>query len=353
MLRILRPSFSSRSAHDVLSEVTADNFRKAGVPCEARDLWPEYFAKHMLNTGIPGFRFAFRKLPAVWGAADSFRSIKAEDTVFVSGTSLPDDKRCYWERQIKAQGAKYIFNLIDDWMSISFQKDQALSRLELADAIVVPTQALADRVQEFSPAGLVLVLEEPVDVNRVYPISFDPSAGKLPVVVWSGNPHNLQEIPPFFPVFERVYRETPFCLRIISGLRPPPWEPPVPMEWLPYSFEHEVHALAGAHVGIVPLSDSLYSRCKGVYKIKIYLAAGLGIIASDVGYCRQLIRSGTNGFLALNHDDWEDRLIRVLRDPELTQNMKTESRKDAVEKYSHGVVIKDWIKQLKQVSLID
>jgi hypothetical protein len=235
---------------------------------------------------------------------------------------------------------------MDDWFSIPGMKEIAESRVPLASLMVVPTQPLADRVRKLFPQADVAVLEEPIDVQRLA-ASMSPMY-RSPRIVWCGNPFNQKELPALKEPLERVYGETKFEFTIISATRPRHLNLDVPWKWCRYDRAHEGAMLSGAIAGLAPVEDTPYARCKGSYKVKTYLAAGVPSVASPVGHQSTMIRHGENGFFARTPDEWVEALLQLLRNPDLARTMGTQARRDACEKYSYDAVTPTWAETLKK-----
>jgi glycosyltransferase involved in cell wall biosynthesis len=343
-LAILRAPFSMRSAHAIAGPKTVAGLTAAGIQCEGYDLWPEWIAKWLWHSRIPGRRRLFNAFAARYGLWRLSDVVRKNDWIWISGASRPHDARCAFERRLLRAGKTYIFHLLDDWFSVDGLRELALARLPLANLVVVPTSSLGTRVLEFAPATKVLRLEEPIDVDRFAPIHFE--ASREPMLVWCGNPNNLKEVPNCAHALERVYREVPFRLRIITGQARPALTLPVPWEWHAYDDNREAELMAGASAGLAPLLDTPYARCKGSYKVKTYLAAGLPPVASPVGHQANIVEHGCDGFLAETETDWVEALMTLLRDPERAATMGQAARQKAERQFSHAVLMPQWAEQL-------
>jgi glycosyltransferase involved in cell wall biosynthesis len=106
--------------------------------------------------------------------------------------------------------------------------------------------------------------------------------------------------------------------------------------------------MSGAWAGLSPLADSTYARCKGTFKVKVYMAAGLPSVASSVGYHRELIRHGETGYLATSEEDWVEALLALLRDPARARRVGEAARADAVARFSHRQLMPIWAQKLRQ-----
>ena len=82
--------------------------------------------------------------------------------------------------------------------------------------------------------------------------------------------------------------------------------------------------MLNSHVGLMPLEDNEYNMGKGGFKIIQYLSAALPVLASSVGYNREIL-SGGYGYLIDNctKDGWKDALIKLGSDKE---NWEEQSR---------------------------
>jgi glycosyltransferase involved in cell wall biosynthesis len=105
------------------------------------------------------------------------------------------------------------------------------------------------------------------------------------------------------------------------------------MDYIPWSEHTEVDALSQLDIGIMPLSDGLFERGKCGYKLVQYMAAGLPVIASNIGENRSIVRHGIDGFLVNSLDEWTDAINTLLSDQQLRRRMGSEGRQRAQKKF--------------------
>ena len=344
-LAILRAPFSMRSGEAAGPQSVA-GLTAAGLPCEGGDLWPDAAARWLWHSKIPGRRRLFDAVAARYGLWRLSPVVARNDWIWISGASRPLDTACTFEKKLLRLGKRYVFQLLDDWFSVDSLRALALARLPLADLVVVPTPPLVGRVREFAPQARVLCLEEPIDIDRLAPTQ--PEGARLPLLAWSGNPNNLKEVPNCARALERVHREVPFQLRVISGQSRPAFSLPIPWEWHAYDASREAALLAGASAGLAPMLDTPYARCKGSYKVKTYLAAGLPVVASPVGHQAMIVEHGCEGFLVQTEDEWVEALLTLLRDPARAAAMGKAARHTAETRFSHAVLMPQWAAGLRQ-----
>ena len=335
-----------RSAPDVINRKTIIGLRSAGIPCSEHELWPQWWAQRIWASSLPGRQRIFEYGPALLSLGWHRRKISTARAVWISGSASPLNVNCWFERAIIKVGKPYIFHLADDWFSVAWLRPLAEARMRLASLVVVPTEPLKERILALFPKVKVLVLEEAIDIDRVRPLALAGNAD-VPFLVWSGHTASLSDLKKFTAIFERIHAKFPFKLRIICGETKPPLQAAFPWEWLPYDRAAESEALSGAAAGLAPLEDGPYARCKGGYKVKTYLAAGLPIVASPVAHHTKVIESGVNGFLASTDAEWEQALLALLTDRELGRRLGSAARAAAVAKYSHEVLMPVWARQLR------
>jgi glycosyltransferase involved in cell wall biosynthesis len=104
-----------------------------------------------------------------------------------------------------------------------------------------------------------------------------------------------------------------------------------------------------ADVFIAPTEE--VHACMGV-SIKEAMAASKSIVASKSGGIPEAIKDGENGFLVdfidsrLDMDSFEDKVIKLLDDKELSNEVSTKAYNDAVEKFSNEVMYGKYLKMI-------
>jgi glycosyltransferase involved in cell wall biosynthesis len=160
---------------------------------------------------------------------------------------------------------------------------------------------------------------------EIIPTTYDDLGGgalarerEYPVIVWIGNWGNAEYLAPLGPMFERLAANVRFRLRLIGGGDITDFRPAgVEVEHVPWKPENEACGLLESDIGIMPLYDREHEKGKCAFKIIQYFSAGLAVVASPVGMNAEIIRSGENGMLASNPDQWFTTLRRLLKDATL------------------------------------
>ncbi len=123
----------------------------------------------------------------------------------------------------------------------------------------------------------------------------------------------------------------------VVGARTPQLEA-IGAEFLPWSEENEVDHLNRFDVGIMPLTEDMWSLGKCAYKLIQYMAVGLPVVASPIGMNRRVVQQGVNGFLATTPAEWLEALRRLADDADLRRRMGEAGRAIVERDYSLSVL---------------
>lgn len=349
MLRIYKyPAHFSRGLEDRFSKGMEQALNSSGIRCKVSTLWPDCLTRLILN--IPGsysHRF-FHSVIAPFFSRLHLAAIKPGDVVWINGASMLFDTVCAMERSVKRKGASYVFWMEDDLFSDELLKASAICRMSLADLVIAVTSALEARIRELFPDARVITLEEPIDTDRLQPRPISGRQAK-PLVVWGGRVWNLKKLISLNAVLERVYRDSPFELRIITADSKPNVPLSIPWTWKPYDPAKEAEYNSGAVAGLAPLEDTTYNRCKGNYKVKTYMAMGVPPLTSPVGYNLHLIRNGETGFLLNSDEEWESTLRMLLANPSLAARVGAAARSDIIRRYWYPNLMPVWAESLFRI----
>jgi len=103
---------------------------------------------------------------------------------------------------------------------------------------------------------------------------------------------------------------------------------------VPFLMQTEVEELRNFDIGLMPLTDTSWSRGKCAFKAIQYMASGVATVASPVGITPDLIHDGVNGFLVESHDAWFRALDQLVSDASLRLRIAREARTSIEAGYS-------------------
>jgi len=312
-----RPSFRQRIG------VYLDTLRANGINCDVAKL--------------PSGELARRRL---------FRRAKVFDGVLLQKKGLnPLD--AMWLRKY----SKKIIYDFDDAVMYSDKHPDRLSRkrhksfqrtVKLSDMVIAGNSYLAKHALKFNSS--VEIIPTGLGTNACK-LQAHPKKNDTIYLVWIGSRSTLKYLAEIKPALEEIGSNFDnVVLRIISthflDLQM------MDVEKCLWSEQTQDSDLIMSDIGLAPLPDNLFTRGKCGHKILEYAAAGLPVVASPVGVNSEYVREGVNGFLAGNCSEWIDKISRLVRDPQLREQMGRTGRTN-VERFDFKVLGKQLINLVK------
>jgi glycosyltransferase involved in cell wall biosynthesis len=271
--------------------------------------------------------WAFMCVTRLW----QMRRVRPQDIVVLQRDFLPNSWS-FLERRLARRTGHLVFDLDDAILEQNPRKIRMI--LGYAQRVIVSTPYLADQVAHSNPN--VAVIPTPVDTDSIKPAP-QAHASAEPVIGWIGTSGNLAYLKSIEDVFRKMAAKSRFRLRIVSNLiyaSEYPQLPPEIMETVEWRLEDETARLRGFDIGIMPLDAGPWCLGKAGFKLLQYMAAGLPVVASPVGFNRELVRHGVNGFLAGSAEEWERYLTQLLNDRDLRRRMGQQGRQLVEKEFS-------------------
>ncbi len=113
------------------------------------------------------------------------------------------------------------------------------------------------------------------------------------------------------------------------------------------TFMKWIAARANWDIGIIPLVNTEFNKCKSELKYIEFTALGVPIVASDVDAYKDTIEEGVTGFLANNEDEWVNKLSMLIEDPKLRNGILNNAREDILKNYNLKSRAKQWDESFK------
>lgn len=105
--------------------------------------------------------------------------------------------------------------------------------------------------------------------------------------------------------------------------------------------EKAIECVLDAHIGLMPLDENNYNLGKGGFKLIQYMAASLPVIASNVGYNKEIISPGI-GFLISKPDEWEIAILSIIENIDVFKKYCDNSNYAFTSKFSFENNLKIW-----------
>lgn len=214
-----------------------------------------------------------------------------------------------------------------------------------AALIICGNSFLADH---FSALGSVAILPTAVDASRFVPAD---AGTTRPVIGWSGSSSGFTYLESIQEPLRIVLERFPDAIFSVIADRAPalPMLPAKQLRFTRWQAETEVQGLQSFTIGIMPLSDTPWSRGKCSFKMLTYMAVGIPVVVSPVGMNREVLALGECGLAALGVDGWVDALTDLLRAQQRSLEMGSVGRRIVESHFSRDVVAPQLAGLLRQV----
>ena len=227
----------------------------------------------------------------------------------------------------------------------AWRKQKFAATCRWVDAVAAGNDVLAGVAR--AAAREVVVLPTSIDV-ACYETTF-AGPNEAPTIAWIGSPENLIYLDMIRPALARLTKRHPTLRMRVICSEFPDWND-VNVERVPWSSATEAHSLAGAHIGVMPLTDDAWSRGKCAFKLLQYMAAALPCVASPVGANTEAVLDGVNGFHATDIDGWERSLEKLILSPELRLEFGSKGRQHVEQRYALSKYRANYLSLLRRLA---
>ncbi|RLB07549.1 MAG: hypothetical protein DRG50_02475 [Deltaproteobacteria bacterium] len=191
-----------------------------------------------------------------------------------------------------------------------------------SDHVIAGNNFLRDQAARFTDR--VTVIPTPIDRKRYCLKDYNEKKERV-TIGWIGDHgsiHYLAEMRPIFEELGQRYRnlelkiicDTFFDCDHISVVK---------KLW---NQEDEVDDLRSLDIGVMPLRNDPWSWGKCGLKILQYYGVGVPVVCTPVGVNRDVVQDGVNGFWAMTHEEWIEKISLLIEDPLLRREMGTRGR---------------------------
>ena len=211
--------------------------------------------------------------------------------------------------------------------------------ISLSSRVIAANEYLVNFAKKYNQE--VTIIPTPIDSRKYVSV---PRKKRIPEIIigWVGTSGNLYYLNALTSVFENLFKQFP-RLRVkiicdfVTGEEYPFLKLPqvIFKEW---SIYEELKNLRSIDIGIMPLAADSWTRGKAGFKIIQYMALGIPVVASPIGYNRELIDDKINGFFANDSREWIRKLTLLIEDRKLRKKIGNEGKNFIERNYSIEVI---------------
>jgi len=109
--------------------------------------------------------------------------------------------------------------------------------------------------------------------------------------------------------------------------------------------------LLQCHIGIMPLADNEFTRGKGAFKLIQYMAVGMPVIASDVGFNSEVVKDNFGVKVSKENldEEWENAVSQLIRDEKEWLQYSRAAKEEWDKNYSYEKALDTWRKILEDI----
>lgn len=237
------------------------------------------------------------------------------------------------ECELKDKDGNIIFSWKDGVNGFNLKENIAkyeafVGCLQHADLVTTTTEYLADKFRKH--AKNVAVCPNSLDFDLWRPIPRPKAYEGQVRIGWFGGDSHYEDIQVFKPLLAKLANKYPQVKIVFQCPPVPQWEPifkdipPEQVDWCGWSdLKHYTLFLAARHwdIGLVPLEDNEFNKCKSNIKWLEFAAMKVPVIAQNMVPYSNSIKNGKTGFLADKADEWYEHACRLIENPELRKEV--------------------------------
>ncbi len=239
----------------------------------------------------------------------------------------------------------WLTNISENNKRFAFLKNPNKTKdlIKLANSVIAGNQYLANYAAQFN--NNVTIIPTCVDTNKFKPIAKSFNKEHL-VIGWSGSHTTIPHFELLLPVLEKIKQKFGEKIDFLVMGDPDFQCLPLNIKGIAWSESTEVECLSKIDIGIMPLPNDEWSKGKCGFKGIQYMAMGIPTIMSPVGVNTEIIQDNENGFLADTEEEWLEKLIVLIENPKLREEIGKSGRKTIEDKYSIDANIDKYLDEI-------
>jgi glycosyltransferase involved in cell wall biosynthesis len=213
---------------------------------------------------------------------------------------------------------------------------------ERADTVIAGNDLLAEWLSRYSRQ--VVVVPSLVE-HREIPLREHHGTDRI-VLGWIGSASTAPSLKRLQQPLERLVAARPdLNVELLAVGGDPPDVQGASVRGEPWSEEREHDFLRNVDIGLMPLPDNAWTRGKCAYKALQYMAAGIPVVADDVGVSAKVVGHEKGGLIAGGPGDWTAHLAELADDSHLRARLGGQGRARVAEGFS----VEAWAPTLAEI----
>jgi glycosyltransferase involved in cell wall biosynthesis len=227
---------------------------------------------------------------------------------------------------------------------------------KICDYVTTPSSYLANFITYYN-GNCVIIPDATEDIYLDYVKRHIPK--EEVILVWQGYAFNLICIKSIFPVLSRLAKRYKIALHIITDTADPSFRAILPkirrmreefnIVCKHWSLETRAEDLLEGDIGVSPLIENDWTRCKSNNKIASYMAMAIPTVGTPIPSYKETIKSGVNGFLASTEEDWYNHLEKLIINHNLRNEIGQKGRETVLSSFTLEKIGNRWLSFFKEI----
>jgi glycosyltransferase involved in cell wall biosynthesis len=202
----------------------------------------------------------------------------------------------------------------------------AAATAKRAEVVVVGNKYLANWFDKFSKN--LCVIPTAVDTEKFQPGTCNYIDNDRFVIGWIGTQATLPYLEAIESPLHEFVSRTPEAQILVLSDKFPSFKriPNEKVDYIPWSEESEVKVIQKMNVGLMPLSNTEWTRGKCAFKMIQYMACGIPVVVSPVGMNAEVLSMGDVGFPAQTESDWYEAFVYLFKNRDHAQKIGKNGR---------------------------
>lgn len=319
---------------------------RADVPCRAlnkiRNVRATVHNHHMLSD-LVGADIAVIQRYCTKDGYGMFKTVKARGVKVVYDIdddlfSVPEHMKEYWQLFLNPDTKKHIVTMMNE-----------------SDLVTVSTEEMAKSMGRYTSTP-IMVVENCVDVGHAdWAMGLDIKKDDKVVIGWHGSMVHIGDIPVILEAIKTVMAERPNVYFKLNGHfthelfknELEEFNSRISMDgWIdPMGLYAE---LRKADIGIIPLADHQFNRCKSNIKWLEYSAVEVPcVVTPSPPY--DMCKDGVDVLFARNTGEWIHNLLQLVDNASLRRTIGLAARVRAGREFDNSVVASKWMGAFRSV----
>ena len=262
------------------------------------------------------------------------------DVIFIHREVIPLGPPVYEWLIAKILNKKIIYDFDDAiWLKNTSQTNWIVRGLKWhqkvgsickwANKVSVGNEYLARYAKKYNPN--VIIIPTVVDTEKYHNKIQNHSLYKANIG-WTGSHSTIKYLDLIVPAIKRLEKKYSFTFYVISNVKPDVTLSS--LKWIKWNKKTEIADLLCFHIGLMPLSDTPWTRGKCGFKAIQYMSLGIPALVSPIAVNTEIITHGLNGYYCNSTEEWITNIEKLMNEFLTRKRMGSYGRNHIEKHYS-------------------